>query len=88
MARRGGVGSVLVLALSATLLFLGQRTTHDVRLMDAQELAELLGVEPFDTISDRQLLIDATFTGVVRRDGWLYSTYDRTAPPMKRACPT
>jgi len=90
MARRVRVGPSLALALSAALLFIGSRATHDVRVMDAQELARLFDfdLEPFDTISDRQLLIDATFTGVVRKDGRLYSTYDRMAPPMKRACPT
>jgi hypothetical protein len=77
--------SLLVLSIG---LLIAARGTHDVRVMDAEELAEVLGVAPFETISERQLVIDATFTGVVHRGGALYSTYDRSAPPRKRACPT
>lgn len=39
-------------------------------------------------LPDRQLVVDATFSGVKRNGGRLESTYDRHAPPGKRACPT
>ena len=44
--------------------------------------------EGYHVISETQLIIDGTFTGVVRKDGALYSTYDRTNPQAKPACPT
>jgi len=34
------------------------------------------------------MVIDATFGGVVRRRGKLFTTYDRFAPPVKPLCPT
>lgn len=40
------------------------------------------------TISEAQLVIDATFTGVLRKDGRLMTQYDRTKPGGRRACPT
>ena len=40
-------------------------------------------------ISDKQLIVDATFSGVQRKDGKLVSTYDRAAPKQgKQDCPT
>jgi hypothetical protein len=48
----------------------------------------LVGVIPFRSVSEKDLLLDATSTGVVRKDGELYSTYDRSAPHGKRKCPT
>ena len=37
---------------------------------------------------DYQLVENATFTGVVRKEGRLYYTYDPTKPRGKRSCPT
>jgi hypothetical protein len=48
----------------------------------------LEGVLPYRQISEKDLLIDATSTGVVRKGGELYSTYDRTQIRGKRKCPT
>jgi len=70
------------------MVYAGIQREHDVRLENADEIAGLLGFAPFETISEVQLVVDATFTGVVRRDGGLYSTYDRSQPQGKRACPT
>ena len=42
----------------------------------------------FRRISEAQLVIDSTFGGVERREGKLYSTYDRAVHTGKRACPT
>lgn len=62
--------------------------TVPVRTVDSDELAEVLEFHPFEEIPDWQLVIDATFTGVIRRNGAIYSNYDRSAPPKKRSCPT
>ncbi|MFH0946967.1 MAG: hypothetical protein V2A76_17385 [Planctomycetota bacterium] len=80
--------SISILGASAALLWAGSNRSHEVVGEDAEELAELLGFVPFELISDRQLIIDATFTGVVRRGEWLISTYDRSQPRKKQACPT
>ena len=45
-------------------------------------------VATFIQLTDRDLVADATFTGVARIGGKLYSTYDRSQPRGKRACPT
>lgn len=49
---------------------------------------DAFGVDAFQRISDRQLIIDATSTGVSREGAKLYSTYDRTQPRGKQACPS
>jgi len=40
------------------------------------------------TISEAQLVIDATFTGVLRKGDKLVTQYDRSKPGGRRACPT
>ncbi len=74
--------------ISLAMIGYGCFHTVPVRTVDADELAEVLEFHPFEDISDLQLVIDSTFTGVIRRDGAIYSNYDRSAPPQKRACPT
>lgn len=39
-------------------------------------------------ISDVDLVVNATFTGIVKHDGTLFWTYDPTEKRGKRACPT
>ena len=41
-----------------------------------------------ETIGEAQLIVDATFTGVVRKGDRLMTQYDRTKPAGRRACPT
>jgi hypothetical protein len=77
-----------LVALSIGLIAFGVFHTVEVRTVDADELAELLEFHPFEDIDDLQLIIDTTFTGVIRRNGAIYSNYDRSAPPQKRSCPT
>ena len=79
---------LFLLGISGTLIALGARVEHEVCTLDAEENEELLGVLTFEKISDRQLTIDATFTGVESKDGHMYSRYDRSLPPQKRLCPT
>ena len=64
--------------------FVYRRQIYDVP--DAVSAA--LGEFSHRKISDRDLTIDATFSGVKREDGRLWSTYDRTVKAGKRACPT
>lgn len=40
------------------------------------------------TITEAQLVIDATFTGVLRKGDTLFTQYDRSKPGGRRACPT
>lgn len=77
------------LALAIAFLGVGLAKKHKVLLLDAEELAREFGLPPvFEPISDLQLVIDTTFSGVIRKGDRLQSTYDRSAPPQKRACPT
>lgn len=76
--------AVAVLIAAFVLLILGIFCTRKV--YDAQ--TEAVGVVAFIKLSDRNLVVDATFTGVERRNGRLYSTYDRSQPRGKQACPT
>ncbi len=46
------------------------------------------GLRTYTEISEYQLVEDATFSGTVRKWGDLFSTYDRTVPKGKMACPT
>ena len=78
------LAGLLLLLVGAALVAVGLRTTHEVY---ASAPADADAAES-ETISEPQLVIDATFTGVVRKDGHLTSTYDRGAPQGKQACPT
>ena len=81
--------SVALLLGSVALIADGLSRTREIRTVDADDLAEMLEMPPpFEEISDLQLTIDATFTGVVHRNGALYSAYDRSAPATRRPCPT
>lgn len=83
---------ILILVAGCALVgsgFLIRRKVHDP--VDASfNLGDfgLAGLEPYRQITERDLLLDATFTGVVRKEGGLYSTYDRTATRGKRTCPS
>ncbi len=80
--RKAAAGMLLLLALG--LIVFGYCQKHKVYEPDSGEFGILI----FDRISDVQLTIDATFTGVVRKGKRLYSTYDRSEPRGKRKCPT
>ncbi|MCK5558719.1 MAG: hypothetical protein KAJ01_10085, partial [Candidatus Hydrogenedentes bacterium] len=59
------------------------------KVYDAEaETDEWGGMRTFHKISERELVEDATFTGVVRKGNELQSTYDRSEPKGKRLCPT
>ena len=81
--------AVLTLAASIALIDAGRLEAHEVCLHNAAEDYEFLGFYAFEVVSELDLLVDSTFSGVVRKDGRLWSTYDRSVPATgKRACPT
>lgn len=75
-------GALLVIAL---LLLIGAGL-RSYKVLDPE--ADSFGIPTFLRVSEPRLTVDATFHGVDRRDGHLYTTYDRLAPAGKRACPT
>jgi len=78
------VYAVAVLLIALLLLGLGAARSHKVYDATTEEF----GILAFTRIADRQLVEDATFSGVLRKGGRLYSQYDRAAPHGKRSCPT
>jgi hypothetical protein len=54
------------------------------------DLAEfgLADLSPHRLVLEKDLLRDATFTGVIRKEGKLTTTYDRAASRGKATCPT
>lgn len=76
--------AVSVLVVAAALIAWGARVSHKVYEAEEDEF----GLRVFHRISEKQLVEDATFSGVVRRSARLYTTYDRSEPRGKRPCPT
>ncbi len=76
--------AVAVLIVALALLLAGSIRTHKVYESDTEEF----GLLTFYRINELQMVVDATFHGVAREDGRLYSTYDRSQPRGKSACPT
>lgn len=76
--------AALLLGLAALLLLAGSMRTHKVYNRGGAEF----GLLSFTRISDGQMVVDATFSGVERQGDRLYSTYDRSEPRGKRTCPT
>ena len=72
----------LILALA--LLLAGSFLTHRVYETDSAEF----GILTFHRISEFEMVVDATFHGVAREGDRLYTTYDRSQPRGKTACPT
>ena len=83
-------GGAVALAAAGAMVLGGVLRTHEVCIQGADELAREFELPrpPYEEISDAQLVIDATFSGVLRRGANLYSTYDRSEPAGRRACPT
>jgi hypothetical protein len=75
---------ITALVVALAFLVVGNVRVHEVYDAEAEEW----GLVAFVKISERELIEDATFTGVVRKAEKLYSTYDRTQPRGKRLCPT
>ena len=77
-------GALLLGAIA--LLVAGQKATYKV--YDDDEIAAEFGVFTHNDVKDQDLVFDATFSGVLRRDGKLWSTYDREEGPKNTLCPT
>ncbi len=58
--------------------------SHKVYSVEDEEF----GFVSFSRINEADLVEDATFTGIIRKGGKLYTTYDRSKPRGKLACPT
>ncbi len=76
--------AVAALIVALALLLAGSIRTHKVYESDTEEF----GLLTFYRINEFQMVVDATFHGVAREGGRLYSTYDRSQPRGKSACPT
>lgn len=76
--------TVVVLIVALALLLVGSMRTHKVYESDTEEL----GLLTFYRINEFQMVVDSTFHGVAREGGRFYSTYDRSQPRGKSACPT
>ncbi len=74
-------------AFLAALLFLGIGAFRTHQVVKKTKGRRSLH-PPMETISEIQLVEDATFAGVRRIQGRLMSTYDRSKPRGKRLCPT
>ena len=83
-ARVRTIAALAVLAAALALVAAGRARQHKVYDPQGDEF----GMAMFTRVSERDLTIDATFGGATRRAGRLYTTYDRSAPRGKRACPT
>lgn len=70
----------ILLFVSLSLIVIGLTSSHKVynRGMDLF----------FYKVSERRLVVDATFSGVIRDGDKLYTTYDRSQDIGRRACPT
>jgi hypothetical protein len=78
-----------VLAACVLLAALALMLVSSVRVYKVYDAdADDWGMRTFHKIGERELVEDATFTGVIRKGAELLSTYDRTKPKVKRACPT
>ena len=80
--RRAITGALLAVAL---MLLIGAGL-RSYKVLDPD--ADTFDMPTFLRVSEPRMTMDATFHGVDRRDGRLYTTYDRLAGPGKRACPT
>lgn len=79
------IAGIVVLILCVVFLLAGRGR----KLRAYDQAGDEFGVPIFSKISEAELVEDSTFAGVVRKEGRLISTYDRSAPKEgKRACPT
>lgn len=80
------VGGVIVALFSIGMLVAGLR--HSVSVYEEDVPKDEFAF--FERVRESDLVIDATFTGVVRSKltDRLVTTYDRTVPRGRKACPT
>lgn len=78
------VFTILLLVLAIAMIAVGVRRKHKV--YDLQSAVP--GMLMFHRVPERELIVDSTFTGVIRQDGRLCTVYNRSEPRTKRKCPT
>jgi hypothetical protein len=80
------IGGVIVALFSIGMLAAGLLHSVSVYEEDVPEGEFAL----FEDVREGNLVVDATFSGVVRSKltGRLITTYDRTQPRDRKACPT
>lgn len=78
------IAAVLLIVMAVVLLLSGGMRSYKVYDRGGEEF----GLLTFTPVSDLDLVIDATFSGVERKGDRLYTTYDRSEPRGKRSCPT
>ncbi len=78
------IAAALLLGAAVLALLAGAVRTHKIYDHSTEEF----GILSFTRVSDGELVVDATFGGVARQGSRLYTTYDRSEPRGKRACPT
>lgn len=78
------IAAAILLTVAVLFLLVGGMRSYKVY----DRNTETFGLLKFTSISDAELVIDATFSGVERKGDRLYSTYDRSEPRGKRSCPT
>ncbi len=84
---KAGLGRTVRIALAllaVALLVAGSSREHKVYDNPKEEY----GLRSYSDISEYQLVVDATFSGTIRRGSELFRTYDRTGPKGKTPCPT
>lgn len=74
----------ILLFAAAGLIAVG--ATRRVKVYDAGE--DDFGFLTHTKVHDMALVADTTFGGIELKDGKLYSTYDRSKPRGRAACPT
>ena len=72
------------ITVALALLIVGILRSHKIYETDTEDF----GIPTFYRIGELQMVVDATFQGVVRKGEKFYSTYDRSKPRGKSACPT
>ncbi len=78
------IAAVILGLLALSLIAVGAVRAHKIYDPETEEF----GIVAFIKVTDKDLVVDTTFGGVTKTDGRLYSTYDRTQPRGKKACPT
>lgn len=76
--------SYILFALAIILIIIGSLISYKVYDKETKDF----GIISFYKIKDMQLVIDSTFSGTIKKGDKLYSTYDRSQPAGRRACPT
>lgn len=74
----------IILAAAVVMILVGSARSFKIY----EETKDDWGIQTFVRISEKDLIIDTTFSGLALKSGKLYSTYDRSKSAGKRDCPT